>query len=246
MMNKVRPQCHCGRITTAVLLALTAISAGGLQAGPPADTRPPQNSATRPSPGTAESPKSQPGTKRSGKEAEQRPDACALLTSAEIAAVQGEPVRETRPTEQSAGALRLLQCFYVTPTLSKSVSLALAVRGSGIGPREYWNERFHAAERDSEATPASTEEAEPGSKRGPPVKIAGIGDEAFWVGNRFTSVLYVLSGDRFLRVSVGGDGSQEMKLSKSKQLAGHALRRLQVPAQPGNRPDNRNQGNGGF
>ena len=162
-------------------------------------------------------------------------DVCSLLTSAEIAVVQGERLRETRRSQQVSGSLRLLQCYYATPTMVKSVSVAVAVPNSGSNLREYWRARFHSNAPEtpdpSLPTPAGKRDEKAASKHGhtPPVKISGIGEEAFWMGSRFAGALYVLFGDRFLRVSVGG-GSEEEKLQKSKQLAQHALRRLEVGA----------------
>src|SRR5713226_4680337 len=51
---------------------------------------------------------------------------CALLASAEIKAVQGEPIKETTPSEQHGGGFLMSQCFFSTATFAKSVSLALA------------------------------------------------------------------------------------------------------------------------
>src|SRR2546425_837727 len=51
---------------------------------------------------------------------------CALLTSAEIEAVQGEPVKETKPSEQPGSSFLMSLCFFRTATFTKSVSLAIA------------------------------------------------------------------------------------------------------------------------
>jgi hypothetical protein len=53
----------------------------------------------------------------------------------------------------------------------------------------------------------------------PPKKIEGIGDEAFWASNRFGGVLYVLKGDAFISISLGGPDSEQTKIDKSKALA---------------------------
>jgi hypothetical protein len=53
-----------------------------------------------------------------------------------------------------------------------------------------------------------------------------VGDEAFWSASSVGGALYVLKGDRYLRISVGGAGNAETKLKKSKTLALNALRRL--------------------
>jgi hypothetical protein len=58
------------------------------------------------------------------------------------------------------------------------------------------------------------------------VRVRGVGDEAFWAGNKVAGSLYVRKGDAVLRVSVGGPGTEAEKIAKSKRLALKALRRL--------------------
>src|SRR5260370_37968702 len=43
-------------------------------------------------------------------------DVCALLTSAEIEAVQGEPAKETKPGVQPSGGILTSQCLFLTAT----------------------------------------------------------------------------------------------------------------------------------
>jgi hypothetical protein len=56
--------------------------------------------------------------------------------------------------------------------------------------------------------------------------VEGIGDEAFWTGNRVGGALFVLKGNAYLRISVGGAGDQAAKIEKSKTLAASALKQL--------------------
>ena len=58
------------------------------------------------------------------------------------------------------------------------------------------------------------------------MKIDGLGDEAFWTGTRVGGALYVLKGNCYIRISVGGAGSPEQKIEKSKTLAADVLKRL--------------------
>lgn len=222
MIPTVRPRPCRGRMLASLLLVVFASSAAAQPSAAAADLQPaPGKEHTQ----TVTSRKSQPTTNDV--------DVCSLLSSAEIAAVQGEPLREAKRSEQVSQSLRLLQCYYATPSLVKSISVAVAVPSSGSHPREYWQSRFH---NSRQSTPGSSlpitaekRDAKAPSKPGhiPPVKISGIGEEAFWMGSRFAGALYVLSGNKFLRLSVGG-GSEQEKLEKSKQLAQHALRRLQA------------------
>jgi hypothetical protein len=166
-------------------------------------------------------------------------EVCALLTSAEIEAVQGEAVQETKPSVQPSSNFLMSQCFFRTASFNKSVSLVLftpdPAKPSGPGPREYWQEQFHAREpavkeKDEAAAgqakaPKKTEEESERELR-KPRPIAGLGEEAYWAGNRITGALYVLHGDAFLRISVGGIREESARIEKSKALARAALKRL--------------------
>ena len=143
-------------------------------------------------------------------------DVCALLTSADFESVLGETIKERKPGTQPAGALQTSQCFFATSS-AKSVSLTLTRTNpggrGGLTAREYWRRQFAASEHDA----ADDRRARP---------IAGLGDEAFWTGNRFAGALYVLRGDAFLRVSVGGIRDENKRIEASQRLAREALRRL--------------------
>lgn len=59
-----------------------------------------------------------------------------------------------------------------------------------------------------------------------PQKIEGVGEESYWLGNPMGGILYVLKNDRMLRISFGGPGNADDKLTKSKALAQKALGHL--------------------
>jgi hypothetical protein len=170
-------------------------------------------------------------------------DPCALLTSDEIRAVQGEPLKETKPSRQSASGLIGLQCYYALPTSADSVSLALTETdpaNSGTTARQYWQKTFHNSEeaeperegrkerdeKEKERTQKSSGGREEEEGSAPPKPVRGLGDEAFWTASRFGGALYVLKGQRFIRLSVGGAGDEQTKLTKTETLARAALRRL--------------------
>lgn len=58
-----------------------------------------------------------------------------------------------------------------------------------------------------------------------PARIGGLGDEAFWMGNRIAGALYVLKGDAYVRVSVGGP-SDKASQTRARMLAKKAITRL--------------------
>jgi len=162
-------------------------------------------------------------------------DACALLTGAEIEAVQGEPVSETRTSVRPNGEMLIAECLYQTSTSTKSVSVVLAAsrsaRPSALTPRKFWMKQFHANDLREDEMPAADKTAqrpEPeGEEEGPkPRRIEGLGEEAYWVGTPITGALYVLKGDNFIRISVGGVREEGARIEKSKALARAIVNRL--------------------
>jgi hypothetical protein len=168
-------------------------------------------------------------------------DACTLLTSDEIKAVQGEPVKETKASDRATGEFIVTQCYYELPTASNSISLTLTESNSVKKDdlKEYWERTFGKDENKSESERrkdreeekkkerASSESRREGEEEEAPLEpVRGVGDEAFWSASRVGGALYVLKSDRYLRISVGGKGDVEAKLKKSKALAQKALRRL--------------------
>ena len=144
-------------------------------------------------------------------------DACSLLTSEEIQAVQGEPLKETKPIKRTDRGLAMSECFFSLPTLTNSISLGVGQRGEGPSARtpvEFWSDTF------------GDEAKAHAAKSGPPKKVEGIGDVAFWTGDDRMGALYVLAGDRMVRISVGGPGDQGAKIEKCKRLAEAVLNRL--------------------
>ena len=147
--------------------------------------------------------------------AQRHRDACRLLTDAEVRAVQGHAPAQKIPSEQPAGSFRFTQCFYRTQEVSSSVSVALGVPlndGKRSGPRDYWQTQFKREESEA--------------KKDGPRRVAGLGDEAYWVGDPMAGALYVLRGEVFLRVSVGGPRNQLQKIKRARTLAIYALKRL--------------------
>ena len=166
-----------------------------------------------------------------------RSDACGLITSAEVQAVEGSPVKDTKPSQQSDGKFRYSQCFYTTEVFNMSVSLALTERDlasdSARDPREFWKDAFgryeetqkEITDEEREKKQSLNEEEEEARAR-PPKKIEGLGDSAWWTAGRVGGAIYVLKNNAFIRVSVGGTGKEEEQMERAKKLAAKALSRL--------------------
>lgn len=147
--------------------------------------------------------------------------ACTLLTKEETAAVQGEPFKESKASQKSTGGLAISQCYFELPTTVNSIVLTITQKAQGADardPKQNWQELFH---RDK-----SSEKKEEGKEEHGPEKIEGLGDEAFWTGSRVGGALYVLKGNSFIRISVGGGAGRAEKIEKSKTLAESILKRL--------------------
>jgi hypothetical protein len=171
-------------------------------------------------------------------------DACALLTGQEIRSVQGESLKETKASGSTEGGFSISQCFFTLPTFANSISLVVTQKGDGASardPKEFWETTFDkesAGEREKERDRRSEKERggkaenardknrEEEKETAARQKIAGVGDEAFWSGSLVGGALYVLKGNTYLRISVGGAGDHQTKINKSKALARLVLKRL--------------------
>jgi len=154
--------------------------------------------------------------------------ACGLLTKEETQAVQGEPFKSTKASQGPGPGLSVSQCYFELPTPVNSVVLTVTRKADGANardPRESWHDLFygeHPREREKEREKEKDKE---GEEKGPQ-KVEGVGDDAFWSGSRVGGALYVLKGESYFRISVGGAGDQPQKLEKSKTLAAFVLKRL--------------------
>lgn len=154
-------------------------------------------------------------------------DACALLTSDEIKSVQGEAVQEARPNRRSDSSFAISQCFYMTPSFTKSVSIEVTRPGtSNQSVREFWKSNFERAEEKREKKNARREKQGRPLAGEPAQPLKGIGDEAYWINTNANSTLYAFKKEAMLRISIGGVDKEDARLKKIKTLAQKALARL--------------------
>jgi hypothetical protein len=168
-------------------------------------------------------------------------DACDLLTNEEIGAVQGSPIKDKKGSEQANGLIRTSQCYFGAEQSNRSVSLAItqpnAPSSEPKAARSAWEQSFGeyegaGKEREDEKEKEKKESLkkqkgeEEEHEGAPPKKIEGIGEEAFWAGSRVGGALYVLKGDLYIRISLGGPDAEEARIEKSKELVKKALGRL--------------------
>lgn len=162
--------------------------------------------------------------------------ACSVLDPGRVAAVQEAAVVAADARTREVGGLELRTCFYRAADLSRSVSFEV-VSSADDAPEaatRRWRELFHppaaagAPEKPrsrrfaGDVAPADAATA----GRAEALPVAGLGDEAFYVGTAVYGALYVLRGPVYLRLSVGGPGDLDAKLARARALAEGALRRL--------------------
>jgi hypothetical protein len=166
-------------------------------------------------------------------------EACSLLTAQEIQDIQGAPVKDSKSSERADGRFHISQCYFAADPSHRSVSLTVTQLGAGNSDRtavkDLWRQNFtHRAEEgketeaEREKRKSLSEQKQRGEEEeGPPLKkIDGTGDEAYWAGSRVGGALYVLKGDAYIRISLGGPDTEEAKIEKSKKLAQKAIARL--------------------
>jgi hypothetical protein len=160
------------------------------------------------------------------------PNACQLLTARDIARVQGEEFKTAKLTETEANGLIVSQCFYALPSFTNSVSVDVMRGKTSAFWRGHFSNAREAVDTDDDRDRSEAKKSAPTSREAEEehlaaaLKVKGVGDSAVWSGNRAAGALYVLKGATIVRVSVGGGGSQEQKIERSKKLAARALRKL--------------------
>ena len=112
------------------------------------------------------------------------PDACELLTPEEVRSVQDVPVTERKNSSDVARSLRFAQCVLATTDVSRSVAVTVitGATSGADGAWAYWQKTFHPQRSAAALAAATRNEAllRP---------LPGIGEEAFWTGDRRAGAL---------------------------------------------------------
>jgi hypothetical protein len=146
------------------------------------------------------------------------PDPCTLLTVSDVEQAQGNVYLDATKSVKTSGGVTVSQCYFRLPEASRSVTLEVTRAGSQHATRELWEKQFESKEK---------EKGEEGENETHGVEVKGIGEDAIWSGNRVSGALYVLTPDTILRISLGGIGTQELKVERAKMLARRVLPKLQ-------------------
>jgi hypothetical protein len=221
-----------GRLCFIILALLTVTACNSKDSTAPANGNTPATSSSATTANTSTSSSSSATAVKS------KIDVCGLLASDDLKSVQGEAYKDAQRSDRQDGDFIVAQCYYALPTTANSVVLNVTTAKEGAkvpGPRKFWESTFARSsekprDRDKER---AKEKAKSGEKREAeeeeapaPEKIAGLGEDAYWLASRVGGALYVLKGDQFFRISVGGAGDAKSKLSKSKTLAQRVLKKL--------------------
>ncbi len=146
------------------------------------------------------------------------------ITSSDIEAIQGAPLKDTKASSNPQGGLNISQCYFLLSTAADSIVVTVTRKADGSNsrdPRESWEEIFRE-DKDKDKDASKEEEG----KSEPPEKVEGVGEEAFWAPRRFGGALYALKGNVYISISVGGAGDKSARIQKSKALAEKILKRL--------------------
>jgi hypothetical protein len=219
--------------TLAVLLALLVAGCKGQSSQTQTSAPAPAPAASSPSPvvtNTNVAPAANANTSVANKSTV---DACKLLTGDEIKTIQNDSLKNVTLTTPSGTRFTVSQCFYATNNFINSVSLTVTQQSSNSSAeniREFWKQGFRDAgrrdkerERERDKKDKGAEEEEEGA---PAERVTGLGEEAYAVGTAKFGALYVLKGNKILRISVGGARTQPERIQKMKSLAQYAVSRL--------------------
>ena len=146
------------------------------------------------------------------------PDPCKLLSISDVEQAQGNVYLQATKSVKTSGGVTVAQCYFRLAEESRSVTLELTRAKSPHATHEMWEKQFEAKEK---------EKGEEGENETHGVEVKGLGEDAIWTGNRVSGALYVLTPDTILRISLGGIGTQELKVERAKMLARRVLPKLE-------------------
>jgi hypothetical protein len=163
------------------------------------------------------------------------PGPCTFLTPADILAVQKATVVSRKESAADGKNVEIRRCYFETDPNSKSVSLEWTRDRVPEGARRQWERLFHP-ERDVHRDDAEKDEREEKGEReerraATPGPVSGVGEEAYWVPSRASGAIYAFASHAFVRVSVGGEGTDAEKKERATALARSAIAAAAAPKQ---------------
>jgi hypothetical protein len=142
---------------------------------------------------------------------------CSLISIHAVIEAQQAHFMSSTATTHDDGRFKTATCYYKLEPEYQSVSLEIlspSKTGSG-SPSEFWREKFRSA-RDKDVAEAKHSNL--------PVHVADVGDDAYWVDTGRDGALYVLQGERIMRLSLGGRTPQVEKKYRAIKIANSALK----------------------
>jgi hypothetical protein len=152
-----------------------------------------------------------------------------MISADMIAKAQGARFVSTKAMAHDDGHFRTATCYYRLLPEHDSVSLEIISRSQNgaVSPRELWKQKFQVdtdQQRSIVGGPKSQkeevdrEDMNEAENLSPPERVFDVGDEAFWVDTGRDGALYVLGGERIIRVSLGGRALRSEKRVRAIQL----------------------------
>ncbi|PZR70984.1 MAG: hypothetical protein DLM73_16715 [Chthoniobacterales bacterium] len=140
---------------------------------------------------------------------QKRIDVSAVITRADAEAALGEPVKEPQPRNGEGADGYYSRCNYYSQNPGKS--LVLRVRQAAAGQLE--------PKQQLDALSAGNPRIKP---------LSGFGDKASLLsgGGSREFMLYVVKGNAFITVGIGGIDDEKAALEKTKTLARKILKQL--------------------
>jgi hypothetical protein len=146
---------------------------------------------------------------------------CALVSRDEVARIQKAPVVSEKESVSGGKSVESRSCYFQAEPFSKSVSLEWSRDREPGAARRQWSSLFHEKHEESDREKDEKEE-----KRAAPTPVGGVGDEAYWVPSHASGAIYAFGSGSFVRVSVGGEGTDEEKRGRASAIAREALASL--------------------
>jgi len=140
--------------------------------------------------------------------------------------VQGAPFVSNTSSVHDDGRFHVATCYYKLQPEAQSVSLEIIApsKSGASSPATLWREKFRSDDRRRGSHDVRVDGEVDAEKDSQPVHIDNLGDDAFWVNTGRDGALYLLSGNKIIRLSLGGKAAQNEKKARAIQITGSLLK----------------------
>jgi hypothetical protein len=146
---------------------------------------------------------------------------CAIVSREAVARIQKAPVVSEKESASGGRSVENRSCYFQAEPFSKSVSLEWTRDREPGAARRQWDSLFHGTSAEGDRGKEENEE-----RRAAPRRVEEVGEEAYWVSSHAGGAIYAWGSGAFVRVSVGGEGTDEEKRGRASSIAREALASL--------------------